>query len=58
MSKENVVYTSRCPVEGKRRQRPSYFSPETKWTLTLTGIVILIAADIMAFIRALEMAMW
>ena len=33
-------------------------TPETKWTLALTGVVVLIAADVMAFIRALEMAAW
>lgn len=33
-------------------------TPETKAILALTGTVILIAADVMAFIRALELAMW
>lgn len=33
-------------------------SPETKAVLALTGTVILIAADVMAFMRALELAAW
>ena len=33
-------------------------TPETKAILALTGTVILITADVMAFIRALEMAAW
>ena len=33
-------------------------TPEIKAVLALTGVVILIGADVMAFIRALEMAMW
>ena len=33
-------------------------TPETKWTIAMVGTVVLIAADVMAFIQALEMAAW
>lgn len=63
MRKNNIIDADWRPAEGKKqnrqRKRPLFhFDPETKMILALIGTVVLIAADVMAFIRALEMAAW